>query len=378
MATASAPRQTFQPVVIPPHRKKSVRLTLWPLVAATFFMVSGGTYGTEDIVHGAGYGKAILILLLTPILWSLPTAFMIGELSSALPFEGGYYAWVRRAMGNFWGFQEAWLSLVASIFDMAIYPTLFVLYLTRLFPWFAVGSRGWAVGFAVVVVCALLNIAGVRVVSTTSLWLFFVLSAPFLLIVAIAPFKFGALAHVVTKPTASSVDILTGLLICMWNYMGWDNASTIATEVERPQRTYPRAMLVAVAIVALSYIVPVAAMWMTGLSSSAWETGFWADIAGLLGGPLAAHRTRARRHDQRLRNVQCAGDELFATAFGHVAGRNAASRLWQTASAFARALGCDCGLRDWLGSLFGSRFRAPGDDRHSSLWRQLVAWSSSR
>ena len=44
-------------------------------------MVSGGTYGTEDIVHGAGYGKAILILLLTPLLWSLPTAFMIGELS---------------------------------------------------------------------------------------------------------------------------------------------------------------------------------------------------------------------------------------------------------------------------------------------------------
>ena len=77
-----------------------------------------------------GYGRAILILLLTPVLWSLPTAFMIGELSSALPFEGGYYAWVRRAMGNFWGFQEAWLSLVASIFDMAIYPTLFVAYLT--------------------------------------------------------------------------------------------------------------------------------------------------------------------------------------------------------------------------------------------------------
>ena len=109
-------------------------------------MVSGGTYGTEDIVRGAGYGKAILILLLTPILWSLPTAFMIGELSSALPYEGGYYAWVRRAMGNFWGFQEAWLSLVASIFDMAIYPTLFVLYLTRLFPWFAEGYRGWMVG----------------------------------------------------------------------------------------------------------------------------------------------------------------------------------------------------------------------------------------
>jgi amino acid transporter len=267
-------------------RKKSVRLTLWPLVAATFFMVSGGTYGTEDIVHGAGYGRAILILLLTPILWSLPTAFMIGELSSALPHEGGYYAWVRRAMGNFWGFQEAWLSLAASIFDMAIYPTLFVAYLTRMFPWFAQGHRGVIVGLVVVIVCVLLNIAGVKVVSTTSLWLFFALSAPFALIVLIAPFKFGALANAVTTPTTSTVDIVGGLLIAMWNYMGWDNASTIATEVERPQRTYPRAMLVAVMIVSLTYIVPVAAMWMTGLRPSAWETGSWADIAGQMGGPL--------------------------------------------------------------------------------------------
>jgi amino acid transporter len=289
LATASAPRQQTenpQHLTAVPSRKKFVRLTLWPLVAATFFMVSGGTYGTEEIVHGAGYGRAILILMLTPLLWSLPTAFMIGELSSALPFEGGYYAWVRRAMGNFWGFQEAWLSLVASIFDMAIYPTLFVAYLTRMFPWFQEGNRGWWVALFVVIACALLNIAGVKVVSLTSLWLFVALSAPFAAIVLLAPFKIHALVNAVTKPTTSTVDILGGLLICMWNYMGWDNASTIAAEVEKPQRTYPRAMLVAVCIVAASYILPFAAMWMTGLKSTAWETGSWADIAGLLGGPL--------------------------------------------------------------------------------------------
>jgi amino acid transporter len=287
LATATAPSNLVQPSSIPAltPRKKSIRLTLWPLVAATFFMVSGGTYGTEDIVHGAGYGRAILILLLTPLLWSLPTAFMIGELSSALPFEGGYYAWVRRAMGNFWGFQEAWLSLIASIFDMAIYPTLFVAYLTRMFPWFQVNHRGVMVALGVVIVCALLNIAGVKVVSTTSLWLFFALSAPFAVIFVLAPFKIGALANAVTKPTTSHVDILGGLLICMWNYMGWDNASTIATEVERPQRTYPRAMLAAVVIVCLTYVLPFAAMWITGLPASAWETGAWADIAQLMGGP---------------------------------------------------------------------------------------------
>ena len=289
-------------------------------------MVSGGTYGTEEIVHGAGYGRAILILLLTPLLWSLPTAFMIGELSSALPYEGGYYAWVRRAMGNFWGFQEAWLSLVASIFDMAIYPTLFVAYLTRMFPWFQEGNRGWWVALFVVVACALLNIAGVKVVSLTSLWLFLALSAPFAAIVILAPFKMHALVNAVTKPTTSTVDILGGLLICMWNYMGWDNASTIATEVEKPQRTYPRAMLVAVCIVAASYILPFAAMWMTGLKPTAWETGSWADIAGLLGGPLLRILRCARRHDQCLRHVQRAGNELFAPAIGDGAGWHASRR----------------------------------------------------
>ena len=97
-------------------------------------MVSGGPYGLEDLVQAAGYRLAIVALLLTPLLWSLPTALMVGELSSAIPEEGGYYVWVRRALGPFWGVQEAWLSLAASVFDMAIYPTLFVLYLGRAWP----------------------------------------------------------------------------------------------------------------------------------------------------------------------------------------------------------------------------------------------------
>src|SRR4029077_601330 len=116
---------------------------------------------------------------------------MIGELTSALPAEGGYYAWVRYGLGNFWGFQEAWLSLAASIFDMAIYPTLFVFYLKQFSPWFGTPSHGVAAGLFVVAACALLNLAGIRVVGVTSLWLFFSLSAPFALIVLMSPMKAG-------------------------------------------------------------------------------------------------------------------------------------------------------------------------------------------
>ena len=248
-------------------------------------MVSGGTYGTEDIIGGSGFARGILILLITPILWSLPTSLMIGELASAMPEEGGYYAWVRRAMGNLWGFQEAWLSLVASIFDMAIYPTLFVTYLARLFPYFGVGHRGIYVALGIVVVCAAMNIAGIRVVATSSVWLFVLLSIPFLAIVVLAPFKHGAFAVAASGHGTTDIGLIGGILICMWNYMGWDNATTVAGEVHNPQKTYPRAMGMAVTIVAVSYSLPFAAMWLTGIGPKAFEAGSWADVAGMLGGP---------------------------------------------------------------------------------------------
>ena len=146
------------------------------------------------------------------------------------------------------------------------------------------------------VLCALLNIAGIRIVAISSLWLFFLLSAPFVALVLIAPFKVGELANATVTPSTSNIGLIGGLLICMWNYMGWDNASTIATEVKRPQRTYPRAMIVAVIVVAATYIVPFAAMWLAGVHASAFETGSWADIAGLMGGlvggPLVARGFR--------------------------------------------------------------------------------------
>jgi len=253
-------------------------------------MVSGGTYGTEQIISGAGYGHGILILLFLPVLWCLPTAFMIGELTSALPAEGGYYAWVRRGLGNFWGFQEAWLSLAASIFDMAIYPTLFVFYLKQFSPWFGTGSHAIAAGLLVVISCAILNVSGIRVVGITSLWLFFCLSAPFALVVMLSPLKVGALASALPVTAASEgtgLGLLGGVLVAMWNYMGWDNASTIAHEVERPQRTYPRAMIAAVVLVALTYIAPFLAVYFTGIPASAFaEDGSWATVAGLIGGKI--------------------------------------------------------------------------------------------
>src|SRR5262249_1591169 len=60
-------------------------LGLLPLVAIVFFNVSGGPYGIEDAVSSFGPGLTLLLLALTPIVWSLPVALAMAEMASAMP-----------------------------------------------------------------------------------------------------------------------------------------------------------------------------------------------------------------------------------------------------------------------------------------------------
>ena len=276
------PRSVPAPAVSAPIPARR-RMSLPALVAVTFFMVSGGPYGLEELVRMAGFQTSILILLVTPFLWSLPTALMLGELSSAIPAEGGFYVWVGRALGPFWGFQEAWLSLAASVFDMAIYPTLFVLYLARVFPW--AGQHPVLAGAAMIALCTVWNLAGAKAVGDSSLVLAAALLLPFAVLAGACLIRGHLPALAPPAGPAAGADLLGGVLIAMWNYMGWDNASTFAGEVEDPQRTYPRALIATVGLVAAAYVIPVVLVGRTGLDPSGWETGAWVDVATRVVGP---------------------------------------------------------------------------------------------
>jgi len=270
--------------------RPSRKLTVLPLIAATYFMVAGGPYGLEYVIGKAGYQATLIILLLTPLLWSVPTALMVSELAAALPCEGGFYVWVRRAMGPFWGFQESWLTLTGSVFEMALYPTLFVAYLQRIAPQFATGYRAIALELALIAFCAGWNILGARAVGEGSIWLNALLFSPFVVII------FIALAH---EPAAAplaparNLDLLGGIVIAMWNYMGWDNLSTIADEVDRPQATYPLVMCGSVILVTVSYLLPVIAVAVARLDPSLWTTGSWVDVGQALGGSKLAFAVAA-------------------------------------------------------------------------------------
>jgi amino acid transporter len=268
--------------------KKSgpAKLTLLPMIAATYFIVAGGPYGLEDIVHKTGYRTALLILVLTPLLWSVPAAMMVSELATSIPEEGGFYVWVRRGLGPFWGYQETWLSLAGSIFEMALYPNLFVDYIGQLAPALVAGHRGLALGFGMILLCTLWNLFGSRAVGEGSLFLNVALLSPFVVLIVFALFR-----HHPSIPRSAPLhhaDLLGGILIAMWNYMGWDNMSTVAGEVDNPQRTYSRTMLAALVLVVATYLAPVAAVARTGLDPNAWVTGGWVDVGRFFGGQALA------------------------------------------------------------------------------------------
>jgi amino acid transporter len=97
----------------------------------------------------------------------------------------------------------------------------------------------------VVVLCCVWNLRGAPAVGEDSVWMFALLLAPFASSscsgfwrwIRDAPGRCNG-----ASPGLESA-LSTAILVAMWNYMGWDNASTVAQEVENPQRNYPRAMI---------------------------------------------------------------------------------------------------------------------------------------
>ncbi|HXQ29283.1 MAG TPA: APC family permease [Gemmatimonadales bacterium] len=266
-------------------------LGLAQLIAVMFFTVSGGPFGLEGLVGDVGPGAALLLLVATPLLYSVPEALLVGELASALPLEGGYYQWVKRAFGPFWGFWNGWLSWTYSLVDMAIYPVLFLQYLRYFTP--ALGRfEGWVLALGVIWGATWLNLRGTRAVGLMSGWFVGVVLLPFgVLTVAALALWLGraAPAALPVRPfhapgTSFWGALGIGISQSVWNYSGWDNASTISGEIEQASRTYPRALGRALPLVAGVYVaavVPVLALtdWRR------WSDGAWPGLAASILGP---------------------------------------------------------------------------------------------
>jgi amino acid transporter len=198
---------------------------------------------------------------------------------------------VQRAFGPFWAFQNGWLTWMYSLVDMALYPKLFVTYLAYFAPGLS-PSAIWVVGLVVIWGATALNLTGAKRVGRSSVVAGSFIIAGFL---ALALVSLTHAAHVPWRPFAApgragAGGLAVGLSIALWNYIGWDNASTVQGEVRDATSAYPRALAIALPLVAAGYMIPLLAA-LSATDWTIWTEGGWPQIALAAGGrfgPLLA------------------------------------------------------------------------------------------
>lgn len=262
------------------------QLSLWGLVAMTFFCVSGGPYGLEDAVRAA-YPFFFLIGMITiPWIWSLPCALMTAELSTAMPEAGGFILWVKEAFGPFMAFQEAWWSFVNNMFDLAIYPVMFANYITQLLPpntlpwWGAMLIR-----FGMLFFCTALNLFGVKAVSRSSGIFILIILTPFVIMVGWGLKEIQPRDWLAIPPTGLA-GVQWGLFITTiaWSTGGFDNMSQVAGDLENPTKSYPRAMIITLIAMILVVIFPVMIGVCVETDYAHWAEGYFTKVAEKLAG----------------------------------------------------------------------------------------------
>jgi amino acid transporter len=277
-----------------PARKQ---MTAKMLLLTVFCCVSGGPFGLEGVIMESGQGVGLLLVLLIPLLWAVPDAFVTAELSSALPLEGGYYQWVKRALGPFAAFLDGWWTWLYGMIDASLYPIYFAQTVGTMIA-AASGSSlleaqpflQWMVGFTVILCFTWINVRGTRLVGQTSSILAGIIIVPFLILGIIAAFRWGSnpqplVTSFLPEEKSMTAALSGGLGIAMWNYLGWDSLSTIAEEVEEPQKAFPTAFLLGVPIVTGVYLISVLAGLAIIPDASKWTEGVWVLIAQKAGGP---------------------------------------------------------------------------------------------
>lgn len=260
-------------------------LTLLPLFGLIYFTVCGGSFGVEPMIGWSGPGMALMLLFLTPIIYSIPNMLMVREMTSMMPAEGGYYHWIKQAFGPFAGFLSGWMNWVVAWVDVSIYPVLAAYYLGYFFPTLRQGGTfggielsgqflSWLVALLLIWSISYLNVRGARLSGLTTNWLGIVMLVPLLLMSILGFYQWIRGGVTVALPFIPEGESLTGalsvgLFVVMWNYMGWELPAAAGDEIVNPKRTYPLAMVLVLFAAVTTYTLPTFA----GLYGGAGEDG---------------------------------------------------------------------------------------------------------
>jgi len=262
------------------------KASLLPFVFVMYSYATGGPFGLEDMVTTSGPGLTLLYHLFIPFFWCIPVSLVAAELTTAIPVEGGFYRWVRAGFGDFWGFQAGWWNWTASFLLTAAYAVLFTDYLTFFFP-AIVGWKHYAVSLAVIALIAYVNVRGIRAVGTVATALETLIFLPLTALCVIAAFHWqhNPFSPLVPPHVPRFQVFGAGLALGLWLYSGYEQVSSVAEEVENPQRSYPRALAIVVPLSMATYFLPTMFSLAALGNWQKWQTGYFSHAAQLIGGP---------------------------------------------------------------------------------------------
>ena len=217
-------------------------------------------------IAAAGHNgtSSISLWIIAALFFFVPGAFVINELSSRFPEEGGLYVWAREAFGPFHGFIAGWTYWIYTVF---YFPGL--LLASASMSAYIVGGRGVAlaqdrsfqltVSLVLLCVAVVLNIIGLNIGK----WLqnaggvgTYVPLVMLLGISALVVFRHGSATHFTlhNMMPAWSWDTVNFWSQIAFAFTGLELVSAMSEEVRDPRRTLPRAVFGAGALIALMYI----------------------------------------------------------------------------------------------------------------------------
>ncbi|MCH8867799.1 MAG: APC family permease [Proteobacteria bacterium] len=245
-------------------------LSTFTVVFMIFCLCAAGAYGIEEMIPAAGPGLTLVMLMVLPFVWSTPLGLVASELGSAIPEEGGFYKWVQRACGEFWGFQAGWWRTISIYFDNTIYVVLAGSYTASVIDLTPVEEYLFK---ASIIVCfTYINLRGIKDVGAVSTVISILVMIAFAMVAVFGFANWQSNPFVPFIPPDQTLfqSIGAGIAIGIWMYSGYESMSTMAGELKDPQ-VIPKATLITVPLIMAVYILPT----MGGLAS----IGSWSDWA---------------------------------------------------------------------------------------------------
>jgi amino acid transporter len=258
---------------------------LFAFVFVMYSYTTAGPFGLEDQVTTSGPGLTLLYHLILPFFWCIPISLVAAELTTAIPVEGGFYRWVRTGYGDFWGFLAGWWNWSASSVLGGVYAVLFSDYLGFYFPQIT-GWKHYLASLGLIALIAYINVRGIQMVGVVATVLEVLILLPVVLLCAIAapkwqhnPFSPFIPPHV---PMFQVFGV--GLALGLWLYSGYEQLSTVAEEVENPQRNYPITLALVIPLSMATYFLPTLFSLAALGNWQQWHTRYFSDAAELIGG----------------------------------------------------------------------------------------------